>query len=151
MATVKELRAQAKALGIKGYSRMKKAELQQALSAVSKVSEVPEAETVKKHHEAETQMSTEASKMLLELRNETTIEARGRASRENAAAILACKTEAEVKALLETVSKLSMLISVQRAVFQLSGSAPKGWIARDYAGSLAKLVMRVKAGECPTD
>ena len=42
MATVKELRAQAKAQGIKGYSGMKKAELESALSKLNQT-EVTEA------------------------------------------------------------------------------------------------------------
>lgn len=124
MATVKELREQAKAVGLKGYSRMRKAELEFKLSLMTEpvtmeVSEVRSLRNLSSHEEFQ------------------------RVQAENAAALMRCETLQQLQEMLKPLDTLSIWASVQAAMLRLCGEAPD-WMVGGYKNG-ASLVMQAKS------
>ena len=144
MATVKELRAQAKALGIKGYSRMRKAELEAVLSdAQAVVQEVQaKAQEVAEIRERLKSIS-HTSVELKSLRGAKSYEEFKARQAENVAVIMKCETLSELKALLEPLDTRSMWASARVAMLAICGDAPDLMIGGSR--NCASLIMQARA------
>ncbi len=137
MATVKELRAQAKALGIKGYSRMRKAELEDVLNDVQ--SKAQEAAEIMELVNTIPQTATE----LKNLRGANSYEEFRAMQAENVALIMKCETLSELQALLAPLDMLSMWASVRPAMLAICGDAPD--VMLGGRKNAAGLIMQARA------
>ncbi len=144
MATVKELRAQAKALGIKGYSRMRKAELEAVLSDAQEAAQEAQA---KKQDAAElmelANTATQTATALKSLRGAKSREEFNARQAENVAVIMKCKTLSELKALLEPLDTRSMWASAEPVIIAICGETP-GFMLGGRR-NCASLIMQARA------
>ena len=85
--------------------------------------------------------------MLMELRNIPSYKQFKSVRAHNVDELRRCETLEATEELLEAISPMSRFISVQRAIYEISGDAPEVFVSS--AKSLAKLLMRVKSGEIP--
>lgn len=122
--TLKELRVQAKAVGLKGYSRMRKAELEFKLSLM-------------------TEPVTREVSEVRSLRNLSSHEEFKKVQAENAAALMRCETLQQLQEMLKPLDTLSIWASVQGAMLRMCGEAPD-WMVGGYKKG-ASLVMHAKA------
>ena len=125
MATLKELRAQAKVFGIKGYSRMRKADLEELVSKAQDTTAIMNA--VKEIPQTATELqSLKETKSFEEFRTKQA---------SNVALIMKCRTKEALIALLEPLDTMSMWASAEPAIIAICGETP-GWMIggrRNYA------------------
>ncbi len=144
MATVKELRAQAKGLGIKRYSRMRKAELEAVLSDAQAAAQEVQA---KAQYAAEVmelvKTTTQTATELKSLRGAKSYEEFKARQAENVAVIMKCATLSELKALLEPLDTRSMWASAEPVIIAMTGETP-GFMLGGSRGC-ANLIMQARA------
>lgn len=144
MATVKELRAQAKALGIKGYSRMKKALLEQVLSDAQAAAQEAQ-EKAQEVAEIREQLKsiTPTAMELKSLRGAKSYEEFKALQAENVAVLMKCETLSELEALLGLLDTRSMWVSARGAMLAISGDAPDFMLGGRR--NCASLIMQARA------
>ena len=132
MATVKELRVQAKALGIKGYSRMRKADLEELVSKAQDTAAIMKV----------VKATPQTAAALQSLRDAKSIKEFRARQAENVALIMKSETKEALKALLEPLDTMSMWASAEPVIIALCGETP-GWMIGGRR-NCASLIMQAR-------